>query len=337
MQTYILRRVLNLIPVLFLISLGVFVLLRLVPADLAEIHAGLYGTEQDIEQLREQFGLDKPMLVTLAWPWEGEFAWPWEGKFWHTQYFEWLGSALQGDLGESAFPNKPQGVTAELLDRLPVTAELLILTLIFTIAFGIPIGIISAVWQNSPVDYLMRGGSILGLSVPAFWLATLVILIPSLIWSYAPPLGYVAFFDDPWANLRQFVPPALILSAGSAAVVMRLARSSLLEVLRNDYIRTARAKGLRERTVLFRHALKNSLIPVLTILSLQVATLLGGTVIIELVFDLRGIGLLTFLAILQRDYPVVQGVALYIAFIFVIVNLTVDIAYAWLDPRIRYG
>jgi peptide/nickel transport system permease protein len=326
-QTYILRRVLYLIPILFLISLGVFILLRLVPGDVAEILAGPYASDQQVEQLRERFGLDRPVLLAAAWPWESEF--------WHTQYFEWLGSALQGDLGESIYLS--QDVTSELLDRLPVTAELLILTLIFTIAFGIPIGIISAVWQNSPLDYLMRGVSILGLSVPAFWLATLVILIPSLIWSYAPPLGYVAFFDDPWANLRQFVPPALILSAGSAAVVMRLARSSLLEVLRNDYIRTARAKGLHERTVLFRHALKNSLIPVLTILSLQVATLLGGTVIIELVFDLRGIGLLTFLAILQRDYPVVQGVALYIAFIFVIVNLTVDIAYAWLDPRIRYG
>ena len=327
MQTYILRRVLYLIPILFLISLGVFILLRLVPGDFAEILAGPFASDQQVAQLREQFGLDKPVLFAAAWPWEGEF--------WHTQYLEWLGSALQGDLGESIYLS--QDVTSELLDRLPVTAELLILTLIFTIAFGIPIGIISAVWQNSPLDYMMRGVSILGLSVPSFWLATLVILIPSLIWSYAPPLGYVAFFDDPWANLRQFVPPALILSAGSAAVVMRLARSSLLEVLRNDYIRTARAKGLRERTVLFRHALKNSLIPVLTILSLQVAALMGGTVIIELVFDLRGIGLLTFLAILQRDYPVVQGVALYIAFIFVMVNLTVDIAYAWLDPRIRYG
>ena len=327
MQTYILRRVLYLIPILFLISLGVFILLRLVPGDVAEILAGPYASDQQVEQLRERFGLDRPVLLAAAWPWEGEF--------WHTQYFEWLGSALQGDLGESIYLS--QDVTSELLARLPVTAELLIMTLIFTIAFGIPIGIISAVWQNSPLDYLMRVGSILGLSVPSFWLATLVILIPSLIWSYAPPLGYVAFFDDPWANLRQFVPPALILSAGSAAVVMRLARSSLLEVLRNDYIRTARAKGLRERTVLIRHALKNSLIPVLTILSLQVAGLLGGTVIIELVFDLRGIGLLTFTSILVRDYPVVQGVALYIAFIFVMVNLTVDIAYAWLDPRIRYG
>ena len=327
MRTYILRRILYLIPVLLFISLAVFILLRLVPGDVAEILAGPYASDQQIEQLRERFGLDKPVLLATAWPWTGEF--------WHTQYFEWLGSALQGDLGESIYLS--QGVSAELLDRLPVTAELLILTLIFTLVVGIPIGIVSAVWQNSPIDYLMRVVSILGLSVPAFWLATLVIIIPSLLWAYAPPLGYVGFFDDPWANLRQFVPPAIILSTASAAVVMRLARSSLLEVLRNDYIRTARSKGLRERTVMFRHALKNSLIPVLTILSLQIAALLGGSVIIELVFDLRGVGLMTFLAILQRDYPVVQGIALYIAVVFVLVNLTVDVAYAWLDPRIRYS
>ena len=326
-QTYILRRLLYLIPVLFFISVSVFILLRLVPGDVAEILAGPYASDQQIQQLQERFGLDKPVLLTLAWPWEGEF--------WHTQYFEWLGNALRGDLGESIYLS--QSVTSELLDRLPVTAELLILTLIFTLLIGVPIGVISAVWQNSPIDYLMRVVSIFGLSVPAFWLATLVIIIPSLLWSYAPPLGYVAFFDNPWANLRQFVPPALILGTASAAVVMRLTRSSLLEVLRNDYIRTARAKGLQERVVVWRHALKNSLIPVLTILSLQIAGLLGGSVIIELVFDLRGIGLMTFLAILQRDYPVVQGIALYIAFIFVIVNLVVDVAYAWLDPRIRYS
>ncbi len=327
MRTYILRRILYLFPVLLFISLAVFILLRLVPGDVAEILAGPYATDQQIEQLRERFGLDKPVLLTAAWPWTGEF--------WHTQYFEWLGNALRGDLGESIYLS--QDVSAELLDRLPVTAELLILTLIFTLFVGIPIGIVSAVWQNSPIDYLMRMVSILGLSVPAFWLATLVIIVPSLLWSYAPPLGYVGFFEDPWANLRQFVPPAIILSATSAAIVMRLARSSLLEVLRNDYIRTARSKGLRERTVMTRHALKNSLIPVLTIISLQIAGLLGGSVIIELVFDLRGVGLMTFLAILQRDYPVVQGVALYIAVVFVLVNLTVDVAYAWLDPRIRYS
>lgn len=330
MRTYILRRLLYLIPVLFLVSLVTFLLLRAAPGDLASTIAGPYATEEQVDQLRAKLGMDKPVI----YDW-GNHPAPWNEDFWDTQYFDWMQGIFHGDLGYSHYGGR--SVVSEIADRLPITVELLILTLIFTIIIGIPIGIISAVFQNSLADYVVRFLSVLGLSVPGFWLATLVILIPSILWKYAPPQIYVPFFDDPWANLRQFVPPALVLAFGSAAVVMRLARSSLLEVLRNDYIRTARAKGLRERVVIARHALKNALIPVLTVLSLQLATLLGGAIIVETVFNLQGVGYLTLEAIFRRDYALVQAITMYTAITIVLVNLAVDVSYAWIDPRIRYS
>jgi peptide/nickel transport system permease protein len=314
MRQYILRRLAYLIPVLIGISIAVFLLLRVAPGDVCELIQGQGATEETLARCRQRLGLDKPEIV---------------------QYFEWAGGALRFDLGHSFFAGRP--VIDEIVDRLPVTVELLVVTVLFTVAIGIPIGVISAVYQNSPLDYVARVVSIFGLSIPAFWLATLVILLPSLWWSYSPPIGHVSFFEDPWDNLRQFVPPALILAIASSAVLMRLTRSTLLEVLRNDYIRTARSKGLRERVVIGRHALKNALIPVVTVVGLQLAALLGGAVIIEMVFALPGLGLLTLEAIFRRDYPLVQAVSLYIAMVFVLINLAVDLAYAWLDPRIRYG
>jgi peptide/nickel transport system permease protein len=229
-------------------------------------------------------------------------------------------------------------VTSELTARLPVTAELLIITLLVTVAIGIPAGIVSALYRNSPTDYAVRVAATIGLSVPVFWLATLVILLPNQWWGYSPPLGRtVGFFEDPWGNLRQFVPPALILGTAAASGIMRLTRSALLEVLRQDYIRTARAKGLQERMVIWGHALRNSLIPVITVLGLQIAALLGGTVIIEQIFTLRGLGNYIFQSIVIKDFAVVQTMALYIALIVVLMNLLVDVVYAWLDPRIRYA
>ena len=314
MRQYLLRRLAFLIPVLVGISIAVFFLLRVAPGDTCELVQGTGATAESLERCREEFGLNKPLV---------------------TQYFDWAAGAVRFDLGESVFAGRP--VVEEIMDRFPVTLELVVLTVLFTVAIGVPLGVISAVYQNTAADYTVRVVSIFGLSVPAFWLGTLAILVPSLLWNYSPPIGYVSFFDDPWTNLRQFVPPAIVLAFGSSAVLMRLSRSALLEVLRNDYIRTARSKGLRERVVIGRHALKNAMIPVVTVVGLQLAALLGGAVIIEQIFALPGLGLLTLEAIFRRDYLLVQAIALYIGVAFVLINLAVDVAYAWLDPRIRYG
>ena len=329
MRQYILRRFAYLFLVLFGLSIAVFLLLRVMPGDTAQAALGQGATPEALERVRHQLGLDKPEFFDIEHPW------PWQRAFWDTQYFDWVSGAVRFDFGHSVFEGRP--VTSAVADRLPVTVELLILTVLFTVAIGVPIGIVSAVYQNSPLDYTVRILSIFGLSIPGFWLGTLVILIPSLLWAYSPPIGYVPFFENPWTNMRQFVPPALVLAAGTSAVIMRLSRSALLEVLRNDYIRTARSKGLRERAVIYRHALKNALIPVITVVGLQFAVLLGGTVIIESIFALPGIGLLTLEAIFRRDFALVQATTLLIAVGFVLVNLAVDVAYAWLDPRIRYG
>jgi peptide/nickel transport system permease protein len=251
------------------------------------------------------------------------------------QYGAWAKQLVTGSLGKDW---NDATVVGELQDRLPVTGELLIITFMTTVALGIPLGIISAVYRNSPTDYGARFGAVLGLAVPNFWFATLVILIPMQFWNYAPPLvGSVSFFDDPWDNLRQFVPPAVVLGAVSSAGVLRLTRSAMLEVMRQDYIRTARSKGLREHVVIGRHALKNSLIPVVTVLGLQLAGLFGGAVIVERVFNLPGVGNYFFEALFEKDFQVVQTLTLYTGVIVVLMNLSVDIFYAWLDPRIRYS
>lgn len=315
MRAYIARRLLIAVLVLAFISVGVFWLLRLGPGDIAQIALGQGASQEQVEEMREHLGLNEPI---------------------HMQYLRWLRQILSGDLGESAISGTP--VTSEVTSRLPVTAELLIITLLVTVAIGIPAGIVSALYRNSVTDYAVRVAATIGLSVPIFWVGTLVILLPNQWWGYSPPLGRtVGFFDDPWDNLRQFVPPALVLGTAAASGIMRLTRSALLEVLRQDYIRTARSKGLRERIVIWRHALRNSLIPVVTVLGLQVAALLGGTVIIEQIFTLRGLGNYIFQSIVIKDFAVVQTMALYVALIVVLMNLIVDITYAWLDPRIRYG
>jgi len=315
MRAYIVRRLLLSVLVLILISVGVFWLLRLGPGDVAEIALGQGASQGQVEAMRQHLGLNEPI---------------------HLQYFRWMGQILRGDLGSSAISGTP--VASELTSRLPVTAELLIITLLVTVAIGIPSGVISALYRNSPVDYAVRVAATIGLSLPVFWAATLVIILPNQWWGYSPPLGRtVGFFHDPWGNLAQFVPPALILGIAAASVIMRLTRSALLEVLRQDYIRTARSKGLRDRMVIWRHALRNSLVPVVTVLGLQVTALLGGTVIIEQIFALRGLGNYIYQSIVIKDFTVVQTMALYIALVVVLMNLVVDVTYAWLNPRIRYG
>ena len=315
MRAYILRRLLLGTLILVLISVGVFWLLRLGPGDIAEVALGQGASQEQVDEMRQHLGLNDPV---------------------HTQYLRWIGQVFSGDLGESAISGTP--VTDEITSRLPITAELLIITVLVTVAIGIPAGIVSAVYRNSVTDFAVRVAATIGLSVPIFWLATLVVILPNQWWGYSPPLNRtVGFFDDPWGNLRQFGPPAVILGAAAASGIMRLTRSTLLEVLRQDYIRTARSKGLRDRAVIWRHALRNALVPVVTVLGLQIAGLMGGTVIIEQIFNLRGLGNYIYQAIFIKDYAVVQTMALYIALVVVLMNLTVDILYAWLNPRIRYG
>ena len=313
MQAYIIRRASFLAPVILAVSIAVFFALRFMPGDITVILLGPNASPQQVAELRADLGLDKPMPV---------------------QYVNWLGHVLRGDLGKSYVLGN--SISGEILDRLPITLEILILTLFFTALLGISFGVISAFSQNSPLDYLVRVTSIFGLSLPGWWMGIMILLIPSIWWNYSPPLGYVPIHENLWANLRQFVPPALVLAAASSAVLMRLTRTVLLDILRQDYIRTARAKGLQEKTVILRHAIKNAMIPLITVLGGQMAILFGGAVIIEQVFSLEGLGRYMYVSIVQRDFPVVQVLALYTAVVVVVMNLLVDISYAWFDPRVRY-
>ena len=270
-----------------------------------------YG--KDLDDLRAKLGLDRPIYI---------------------QYFEWLGRVVRGQLGESLWTKRP--VIEELARRLPVSLELGLMALGFSISLALPIGILAAIRQDSVADYIARSLAILGLSVPGFWIATLVVLLPAIWWGWSPPIQFTEWSVDRWAHVSQFILPAVILGIASAAAVMRLTRAMLLDVLRQDYVRTAWAKGVGERAVVLKHSLKNALIPVVTVLGIQVAQILGGTVIFETIFGLPGMGRFLFDAINQRDYPVIQGVNLLIVSVVVLMNLTVDAFYAYLDPRIRY-
>ena len=314
MQRYILRRLIVAAFILVVLSVVVFLLLRVAPGDAALYKCPPPCPETQLEAIRERLGLNDSYPV---------------------QYGTWVKGLATGSLGKS---NEGLPILPEIKRRLPTTVELLILTMVATLLLGVPFGVISAIFRNSPADYAVRVTAIFGLSIPSFWVATMVLLIPLSLWAYAPPLGRtISFFDSPWDNLRQFIPPAIVLAAASAAGIMRLTRSTLLEVMRTDYIRTARSKGLQERVVIVRHALKNSMIPVVTILGLQVATLLGGAVIIEQIFTLQGVGAYYFRALYTKDFQVAQTITLYVGVVVVLMNLLVDITYAWLDPRIRYA
>ena len=314
MRTYILRRLLLMIPVLILISFAVTMLTRLVPGDPATLALGQTATPEDIAKFNEAYHLSDPIPL---------------------QYLRWWGDLLRGNLGSSVVHRTT--VTAELQNRLPSTFEILIFAVTLTILIGVPFGVFSALKQNTPVDYAIRLFSIGGLSIPGFWLGTLFLLLPAIWFDYLPPIGKIKFSEDPLRNLEQYILPSLTLAIGSSAGVMRLTRSSVLEVMRNDYVRTAYAKGLQQRIVVIRHVLKNALIPVVTVLGLQVAGLMGGAVITETIFNLPGVGLLFIDSIFKRDYPVIQGLVFFLAVVFVFMNLLVDLSYAWLDPRIRYS
>ncbi len=316
------------VPTLFLISLIVFFLVRAIPGDAVDALAAKLasmGTPVDLakDEVKRKLGLDVPVL---------------------TQYGRWLGilpqedgrfrGIFQGDLGQSFW--KSSTVVEEIAVKWPVTLELSLLALIVAQLIALPIGVYSALRQDTWGDYAGRAFALFCIAIPSFWLAVLVLVLPAIWWGSAPPMSYIAFNENPIANLKMFILPAIVLGMSMAGISMRLTRTMMLEVMRQDYIRSAWAKGLRERIVVLRHALKNALIPLVTLVGLQMPWLLGGTVIIERIFVLPGIGRLMFTATLNRDYPILSGVMLIFGFVLLVTNLLVDLTYGFLDPRIRY-
>jgi len=314
MHRYLAQRILLVIPTLLGVSVVVFALVRLLPGDAVTMLLQDYAYAKDADEMRARLGLDRPVYV---------------------QYADWLGGIVRGDLGTSLRSKTPVG--EELASRIPVTVELGALALLIGLAVAIPIGVVSAVRQDTAADYLGRSAAIGMLAIPSFWLGTLVITLPSIWWGWTPPLRYSHLLDDPAKNLAHVVVPAAILGLGLSGALMRLTRAQMLEVLRQDFVRTATAKGLGEQAVVFRHALKNAFIPVLTLLGLQVSILVSGTVVLESVFVLPGMGRYLLEAVQYRDYPVIQALNLLFATVIVLANLAVDLLYGWLDPRVRYG
>jgi peptide/nickel transport system permease protein len=315
MWNYIARRALQGLLVLFLVSFLVFSLVRILPGDaiLMQLDQAAAPTPENLERARQELGLDRPFLQ---------------------QYRTWMAGVLRGDLGSSLTSRRPVG--QELLKRVSLTSHLAVMSLIIALLIALPIGVLSAVRQDTVADYLGRLFAILGLSLPDFWLATVAITFLAIWFRWLPPIGFAPIWVDPTRNLSQLLIPAAIIGARLAAVSMRMTRSSLLEVLRQDYIRTAWAKGLPERLIIVRHALKNAFIPVVTIIGQQFSVLLGGTVIVEFIFLQPGVGSLMLDAVRLRDYTLIQGGVLFFATVIVVINLLVDLSYAWLDPRIRY-
>lgn len=316
---YIIRRVVSTIPTLIIVSLIIFSLMRIIPGDVAAmILMGPEGegsaTEEQLAIVREELGLNDPLPV---------------------QYLKWMGGVITFDAGESLWSGEP--IYSEIGKRIGLTLQLGVMATTVSIIVAIPSGIIAAVKRGTWADYVSRVFSIMGLSIPSFWVGVLILLALVTYFSWTPKLGYVGFLDDPAGNFQQMIFPALALGYIQAALVARMTRSSLLEVLQEDYIRTARSKGLMERTVIIRHALRNSLLPVVTIIGVGMANIIGGTVVIETVFNLPGMGRYLVDAIYRRDYPVVQTLVLIFAFGFAITNLMVDLLYTKLDPRITYS
>jgi peptide/nickel transport system permease protein len=316
MTGYIIRRVLLIVPTAFLVVTLAFFAMHIVPGDavLASIEEGTSLRPEQIAQMRESLGIDKPLLV---------------------QYGNWLRNALQGDFGKSLATGRP--VTQQLIKAIPVSLELALLSQVIALAVAVPIGIISALRQDTFWDYVLRVFSIGMLAAPNFWLATLAIVLGAYWFFWAPPFGYVAIWQDPVVNMKQFLLPAAIMGLHGSATAMRMTRSAVLEVLRQDYIRTAHAKGLSPRRILMVHVLKNALIPVVTIWGVSIAYLLGGAVIIESIFALPGVGLSMLNAINSQDLTQLQANILFFGAAVVLVNLVVDLSYSLLDPRVRYN
>jgi len=317
---YLARRLLLFPPTLVGASILIFVLLRLVPGDIAEILVYQTGSEssvvqqKQIQQLRAELGLDRPVAV---------------------QYVDWLGKTLRGDFGQSYSQKRP--VAAILKERVPRSLELALLTLLIAVLWAVPLGVVSAVRANTWIDYVVRVLSISGLSLPIFFTGVLTLYLLVRLFGWLPPLEFVSFTVSPVENLKQLIWPALAQAYYISAPITRLTRSQLLEVIRQDYVRTARAKGLGERAVVYRHALSNSLLPVVTFIGWWGGRLLGGIVIVEIIFSIPGMGSALAQAVSQRDYPTVQAMVFVMALIFLTLNLLVDLVYAWLDPRIKYG
>ncbi len=334
MRAYLIRRLLLIIPTLFILSILVFLSVRFIPGDVIDAmvarmeEAGVLGFEIDREALERMLGLDVPV---------------------HMQYGRWIGvlptpdfvtkdshfnGLLQGSLGKSLVSSFT--VEEKIIGRLPVTIQLGVMAIVIGLVIALPVGIYSAIRQDTAADYLGRSFAILGLATPNFWLALMVVLYPAIWWGWSPPMELIPFAEDSLGNLGMFLIPSLILGTASAAATMRMTRTMMLEVLRQDYIRTAWSKGLRERVVVMRHAVKNALIPVVTLIGLQLPILIGGSVIMENIFNLPGLGRLMVVALGDRDYPMVSGVNLVFATAVVLFNLLIDLLYSWLDPRVRY-
>jgi peptide/nickel transport system permease protein len=316
MRAYLATRLLLIVPTLLGVASLVFVIMRVIPGDVALLILGGDSGQIDGAQLaamHQRLGLDQPLLV---------------------QFGTWLAGVLRFDFGTSLWTGRP--VIEELLIRLPLSLELAVLATMVAVLISIPLGMLAAVRQDTWIDYVVRVISIGGLAIPSFWAGILVILFLVVFFGWGPPLMYTPPWVDPWANFQQMVWPVLTVGYRYAAVTSRMTRSTLLEVLREDYIRTAWAKGLREREIVIRHALKNAMLPVITLIGTEFAFLIGGLVVTETVFTLNGVGRFVVDAVAHRDYPVVQALVFVIAFGFVIVNLLIDLTYAWFDPRIRY-
>jgi peptide/nickel transport system permease protein len=313
---YVVRRLLDLVFVLLSVSVLVFLMLRFIPGDAVAIMLGANVdiSPERVEALRRQLGLHLPI---------------------HVQYIQWLFGVLQGDFGNSIWTGRP--VSQEIVSRLPVTLEVTLMALTLALLLGFPLGILSAKARGSWGDLFVRVGSIIGLTLPSFWVGVLLIYAFSLYLPAWPSIGYVSFAEDPMTNLAGLLLPSVAVSLPVVASLTRILRSSLLEVLNLDYIRTARAKGVNQKVIVYKHALRNAMIPVITVLGVQVGYLLSGVVVIEQVFAIPGLGRLIIGAVNERNYPLVQGIILVVTAVFVLVNLLVDLAYAWIDPRVEYS
>jgi peptide/nickel transport system permease protein len=313
MHTFLVKRLTSMIATLVAVSVVIFLMVRLLPGNIIDIMFG--GDATATPELRARAAHDLGL--------DGSYI---------SQYWRWIKGIFTGDMGHSLLNQRPIG---EILSTaLPITIELILFGLLIAVVIGVPLGVISAVRRNSTSDYASRIGGLLGLSIPNFWLATLLLIFFSRVVGWVPPLSYVSIFDDPWANIQEFFMPAIAISVFTLAIVMRMVRATMLEVLNLDYVRTARAKGVPRRRVLRKHALRNALIPVVTVVGFEVGVLIGGAAIVEFIFGLPGIGYTLLNGIFNRDYPVIQDATLLIAAVFVGVNTLVDLLYGWLDPRI---
>jgi peptide/nickel transport system permease protein len=312
-KVYVVRRVLAVIPVMLVVATVAFVLVHLAPGDPASVIAGPYASAEDIAKLRHQLGLDEPLPVQL---------------------YRWYGRLLRGDLGNSIFLRRP--VTEAIADRLEPTLLLTTWATLVAVLIGVPTGIVAARHHGSALDHSMMGLALMGLSVPNFLLGLLMILVFGVWLGWLPVAGYVPLDSGLWPNFRSLLMPSLALGLVQSALIARITRSSMLDVLREQFVLTGRAKGLTERVVVYKHALKNAIMPTLTVVGITFALLVGGAVVIETVFNIPGLGRLIISAVLRRDYPVIQGVVLVIALTYTAVNLLVDLAYLAVDPRVRY-